>query len=384
MRPVATGCPNRVMGNHRSVIGGGAARRRAHLSVAREYVSVSIRNWSHLRQQRQGAICACAIPRRPWRNAQTIALMKYADYYKIMGVARTATDDEIKKSYRRLARKYHPDVSVEKDAEARFKEVQEAYEVLKDSEKRATYDGGHYRAHGEPVRPPPHEPSGPKRRRGRSPTDQAASFYTVDEFEFGAGYSDGGHAGSFNSAGSTPRAGRGRLAHVEIDLEEAFSGTTRTIEVNGNSNKKRTVRVNIPAGVTKDEVICLAGQGGPGRSGGKAGALYLTVHIRPHRLFQLEGRNVRLILPVAPWEAALGGRVRVPTLGQPVDMVIPAGAQAGQTLRLRGRGLPGNEAGDQYVQLKIVLPQATSARARALYEEMHRTLAFDPRADLGG
>jgi curved DNA-binding protein len=143
-----------------------------------------------------------------------------------------------------------------------------------------------------------------------------------------------------------------------------------------------TVRVTIPAGVTEGQPIRLAGQGEPGPNGGKAGDLYLEVHIRPNHLFQLEGRDVTLTLPVAPWEAALGGPVKVPTLAGTVEMSIPAGAQSGQKLRLRGRGLPGQPPGDQYVQLKVVLPQANSPEARALYEEMRQKLAFDPRADL--
>jgi curved DNA-binding protein len=330
--------------------------------------------------------------------------MEYRDYYKILGVARTAAVDEIKKSYRRLARKFHPDVSKEKDAEARFKEVQEAYEVLKDPEKRAAYDqlGSNWKA-GEQFRPPPDWAQGFEFRGGprtgrRNAGAQDGSYGSEDVFE-AEGFSDffsslfgggAGGAGPFASAGPRRRAGRDHHAGIDIDLEEAFEGTTRTLELKRPQLKPdgtlevgpHTVRVTIPAGVTEGQPIRLAGQGEPGPSGGRAGDLYLEVHIRPNKLFQLEGRDVTLTLPVAPWEAALGGPVKVPTLAGPVEMNIPAGAQSGQKLRLRGRGLPGQQPGDQYVQLKVVLPQANSPQAKALYEEMRQKLAFDPRADL--
>ncbi len=323
--------------------------------------------------------------------------MEYRDYYKILGVERTATADEIKKSYRRLARKYHPDVSKEKDAEARFKEVQEAYEVLKDPEKRAAYDqlGSNWKS-GEQFRPPPDWATGFEFRGGpRAGRQRAGSAEEVFEEE---GFSDffsslfgGGAGGPFASTGSTggrrSRAGRDHHASIEIDLEEAFAGTTRTLELKRPQLKSdgtleikpHTVRVTIPAGVTEGQLIRLAGQGEAGPGGGRAGDLYLEIHIRPNRQFSLEGRDVTLTLPVAPWEAALGGPVKVPTLAGTVEMNIPAGAQSGQKLRLRGRGLPGQQPGDQYVQLKVVLPPANSPEARALYEEMRRKLAFDPR-----
>jgi curved DNA-binding protein len=327
--------------------------------------------------------------------------MEYRDYYKILGVQRTASADEIKKSYRRLARKFHPDVSKEKDAEAHFKQVQEAYEVLKDPEKRVAYDqlGSEWKS-GEKFRPPPDWArgfefrGGPRAgggRQGAGARPGAAEDIFEDE-----GYSDffsslfGGGAGPFASAGTRRRAGRDHHASIEIDLEEAFAGTTRTLELKRPQLKPdgtlelqpHTVRVTIPAGIIEGQSIRLAGQGEPGPNGGRAGDLYLEVHIRPHRLFQLEGRDVTLTLPVAPWEVALGGPVKVPTLAGTVEMNIPAGAQSGQKLRLRGRGLPGQQPGDEYVQLKVVLPPANSPEARALYEEMRRTLAFDPRADL--
>ena len=336
--------------------------------------------------------------------------MEYRDYYKILGVTRTATADDIKKSYRRLARKFHPDVSKEKDAEARFKEVQEAYEVLKDPEKRAAYDqlGSNWKT-GDQFRPPPDWArgfefrGGPRGGAGRQSAGADTRYGGEDVFE-DEGFSDffsslfggrgpfaqGGAGAAGMGGGARQRAGRDHHAGIDIDLEEAFAGTTRMLELKrpGLSSdgtldvQLHKVRVTIPAGVTEGQPIRLAGQGEAGPGGGKAGDLYLEVHIRPNKLFQLDGRDVTLTLPVAPWEAALGGPVKVPTLAGPVEMNIPAGAQSGQKLRLRGRGLPGSQPGDQYVQLKVVLPEANSPEAKALYEEMRKKLAFDPRADL--
>jgi len=330
--------------------------------------------------------------------------MEFRDYYKVLGVERTASADAIRKAYRRLAHKYHPDVSKEANAEARFKEMQEAYEVLKDPEKRAAYDqlGSQWKA-GEQFRPPPDWGSGfefsgdGRARAGRSRGRGAGPR------GFGAG--EGGGLGEqdfsefFSSlfGGGSPfaaegrRPGRDHHARIEIDLEEAFRGTTRMLELKRPELKpdgtlelrNHTVRVTIPPGVTTGQLIRLAGQGEPASGRGSAGDLYLETHIRPHRLFQLDGRDVTLTLPVAPWEAALGASVTVPTLGGPVEVQIPPGSQSGQKLRLRGRGLPGKPAGDQFVQLKVVLPPGTSPEAKALYEEMRRKLNFDPRADQG-
>ena len=334
--------------------------------------------------------------------------MEYRDYYKILGVERSVTADALKTAYRRLARKFHPDVSKEANAEARFKEVQEAYEVLKDPEKRAAYDqlGADWKS-GEQFRPPPDWGSGYEfsggpaggggRRRGpQRPRNGGQQEFSQEDFsEFfssmfggaspfgGAGYTEGAAGG---------RAARDHHARVDIELEEAFRGATRTLELrrpeagaDGRVElRNHTVRVTIPAGVTEGQLIRLAGQGAPAGGGGPAGDLYLEVHILPNKLFALDGRDVTLTLPLAPWEATLGAAVTVPTLGGAVQMQIPAGSQAGQKLRLRGRGLPGKSPGEQYVQLKIVLPPADTAEAKAAYEEMRAKLPFDPRADLGG
>jgi curved DNA-binding protein len=323
--------------------------------------------------------------------------MEYRDYYQTLNVARSASADDIKKSYRRLARKYHPDVSKEKDAEAKFKEVQEAYEVLKDPEKRAAYDqlGSNWKA-GQDFRPPPDFGGGFEFRggpRGQGGPEFEASF--SDFFSTLFGGAAGGASpfeGSFGGAGarrrSAPRKGRDHHARIDIDLEEAYRGGSRTFELqkpeladDGTlAVRKHTVKVNIPAGIADGQQLRLAGQGEPSSSGGGSGDLFLEVHLRPHSKFQLDGRDVTVTLPVAPWEAALGATVTVPTLGGAVEMRVPAGAQSGQKLRLRGRGLPGNPAGDEFVQLKVVLPPADSPQARALYEQMQRELAFDARA----
>jgi curved DNA-binding protein len=329
--------------------------------------------------------------------------MEFRDYYKVLGVERAATADQIKTAYRRLARKYHPDVSKEPNAEARFKEMQEAYEVLKDPEKRAAYNqlGADWKA-GEQFRPPPDwgsgfefsgagRPGGATRGAGRAGRSRAGAaedgaFHEQDFSDFFSSLFGGGTPFARGGRG----AGRDHHARVAIDLEEAYRGTTRTLELRRPEVKPdgslelgtHTVRVTIPAGVTEGQLIRLAGQGEPPGGAGQAGDLYLEVHIQPHRLFQLEGRDVTLTFPAAPWEAALGASVTVPTLGGSVEMHIPAGAQSGQKLRLRGRGLPGQPPGDQYVQLKVVLPPADTPQAKALYEEMRSKLNFDPRANL--
>lgn len=330
--------------------------------------------------------------------------MEFRDYYKILGVERAATADQIKTAYRRLARKYHPDVSKEPNAEARFKEMQEAYEVLRDPQKRAAYDqlGSEWKS-GQQFRPPPDWGSGFEFGGGASPRSggtrsraRARAGVGGDEGTF----TDEGYSDFFSSlfgggspfGGAVRRGGRDHHARIDIDLDQAFRGTNSTLElkrpeIKGDGSlevRTHTVRVTIPPGVTEGQLIRLTGQGEPGADGGRAGDLYLETHILPHRLYQVDGRDITLTLPVAPWEAALGASVTVPTLGGPVDMHIPSGAQSGQKLRLRGRGLPGKPAGDQYVQLKVVLPPPSSPEAKSLYEQMRAQLNFNPRADFTG
>jgi curved DNA-binding protein len=318
--------------------------------------------------------------------------MNYKDYYQVMGLARTASQDEIKRAYRKLARKYHPDVSKEPNAEEKFKELQEAHEVLKDPEKRAAYDqlGQNWKS-GQDFRPPPDWGQG---------FEHSTHFSTGDDPAFSDFFSS--LFGSRSSFGRTSRgrdgfamSGEDHVAKIEITLEEAFRGGVRAIELKSPELqadghvvvKPRTLRVNIPAGVVEAQQIRLAGQGSPGAGGGRAGDLYLEISFLPHPLFQAQGRDLTMTLPIAPWEAALGATVQVPTLAGNVEMRIPQNAKAGQKLRLKGRGLPASSAntsaGDQYIILKVVVPPADTPRARELYQQMERELAFDPRAELG-
>jgi curved DNA-binding protein len=327
--------------------------------------------------------------------------MEFRDYYQTLGLQRSASADEIRKSYRRLARKYHPDVSKEADALERFKQLQEAYEVLKDPKKREAYDqlGANWKQ-GEQFRPPPDFGAGfdfnQARRRAQS-AGHAGGGGGGHEFADGAEFSDffsslfGGGAQPFGGSTGGPRRRNGRDQHagIDVDLEEAHRGVVRNITLQQGSAAgqaaaaERTLRVTVPAGVTDGQSLRLAGQGEPGSGkGAKAGDLYLTVHIRPHRNLELDGRDVKLTLPVAPWEAALGATLTVPTLGGSVDLRIPPQSQSGSRLRLRGRGLAGDPPGDQYVVLKVVLPPADTPAARELYERMQTELAFDPRANL--
>jgi curved DNA-binding protein len=323
--------------------------------------------------------------------------MDFKDYYATLGIERSASTDDIKRAYRKLARKYHPDVSKEADAEARFKEVGEAYEVLKDPEKRAAYDqlGADWKA-GQEFRPPPGAGSRGYyySSSGTPGGEQFGGFSEFFESLFGRGGMAGGMgggpgggpggAGGFHYRQAGPMRGEDQHARVKISLEDAFHGANRTLELRSPSTGRHSIRVAIPKGVTEGQRIRLAGQGTPGVNGGPAGDLFLEVMFEPHPIFEAEGRNILLTLPVAPWEAALGDTVGVPTLGGRVELRIPAGSQSGRRLRLKGRGLPGSPAGDQIVTLRIETPPAATPEARTLYEEMRSKLPFNPRRDMGG
>nr|VFK43633.1 MAG: curved DNA-binding protein [Candidatus Kentron sp. TC]VFK57771.1 MAG: curved DNA-binding protein [Candidatus Kentron sp. TC] len=318
--------------------------------------------------------------------------MKYKDYYQLLGVTRAATSDEIKRAYRRRARKYHPDVSKEPNAEERFKEVQEAYEVLKDPKKRNAYDhlGENWKT-GQEFRPPPDWGNGFEFSTGFS----GSPFGFSDFFEslFGGDFKGG--TGSFhtkNTRAAGPRQG-GRNEHprIRITLEEAYRGVERSLRLDERagmgadgrmSTKTRRIKVKVPAGITQGQRIRLAGQGGSGSMPGPKGDLYLKVEFLPHPLFQLVGKDLHLELPITPWEAALGATIEVPTLGGDVDLKIPANSQSGRKLRLKGRGLGSAPRGDQYIVLKIVTPPADSNAARELYERMAREMSFDPRVHM--
>ena len=310
--------------------------------------------------------------------------MQYKDYYKTLGLPRGASQEEVKRAYRKLARKYHPDVSKERDAEARFKEVNEAYEVLKDSEKRQAYDqlGAGWRA-GQDFRPSPQWETR-FNFRGGFPGAEHTGFSDFFESLFGRTGGGAGRRGGFRARGGDERAG------ISISLEDAYHGGIRTIELQVSdtdalgrvSNSTQTLRVKIPAGITDGQEIRLAGKGRAGSGGGPRGDLYLEVEIQPHELYRLEKRDVLLDLPITPWESALGATVAVPTLGGEVDLKIPAGFQSGRKLRLKGRGLPGHPVGDQYVVLQIVTPRADTEAARSFYERMARELPFQPRSKM--
>lgn len=316
--------------------------------------------------------------------------MEYKDYYKILGVNKDSKEDDIKRSYRKLARKYHPDVSKEANAEEKFKEVQEAYEVLKDPKKRAAYDqlGSQWR-NGEDFTPPP---------------NWQQQYANVDPSAF-EGVDLGGFSDFFSSIfgqGQQPRGsrmhqrarqhrGQDEHAKIQISLEEAYRGGEKNIhlevpeiDANGHIHRQtRTIKITIPAGVVSGQQLRLAKQGSPGFGGGEPGDLYLEMEIHPHRLFTLVGRDVYLTLPVTPWEVALGAKVTVPTLGGSVDMKIAANSAAGQKLRLKGRGLPGKpEAGDQYILLQIVTPPAKTEEQRKFYEQMANVMPYNPRTQL--
>jgi curved DNA-binding protein len=315
--------------------------------------------------------------------------VEFKDYYKILGVARNASAADIKKAYRKLARKFHPDVSKEKDAEVRFKEINEANEVLQDPEKRAAYDqlGADWQQ-GQSFRPPPGWGQGAAFRRSTSSDFGDASDFS-EFFSSLFGRSRGGMAGR----GGDGFRGRGQdhEARVRIDLDDSFTGATRSVSLRvpelddhgGRRDRMRELQVRIPKGIREGQRIRLAGQGGPGFGGGQAGDLLLEVEFAPHRLYRVEGRDLHLTLPVAPWEAALGAKVKAPTPTGVVEVSVPKGSQPGRKLRLKGRGLPGEPPGDLYLSIEIVAPPADTPRARELYEAMAKDVAFDPRRELG-
>ncbi|OGU50689.1 MAG: molecular chaperone DnaJ [Hydrogenophilales bacterium RIFOXYA1_FULL_63_33] len=313
--------------------------------------------------------------------------MEFKDYYQTLGVKRDATADEIKKAFRKLARKYHPDVSKEADAELRMQEVNEAHAVLSDPEKRAAYDQlGRGHRSGETFRPPPDWDAGFEfTGQGYAPGE------TADFSDFFAelfGHMGGARAGASHTRAGFRAQGEDHHAKVLLDLEDSFSGATRQISLRAPKVdaqgrvqlETRTLNVKIPKGVHAGQVIRLAGQGAPGMGGAPAGDLLLEVQFKPHPRFRAEGRDLQRTLPVTPWEAALGAIVAVDLPQGSVKVRIPEGAQSGRQLRVRGHGIPGQPPGDLLLDLQVVLPPATTPKARELYETMARELAFDPRA----
>jgi len=304
--------------------------------------------------------------------------MKYKDYYKILGVPRSAGEDDIKKAYRKLARKYHPDVSKEADAKEKFQEVSEAYETLRDKEKRAAYDslGSGFRQ-GQDFRPPPDwfERFGGERGEDLGGVDLSELFESLGAFGRASGFGRG-RGGRRGPAMAFP--GEDYEVPVRLTLEEAFSGTERTVQLDGG----RSFTARIPPGATDGQRLRLRGKGGPGANGGPPGDLYLQIHLEPHPLFRASGHDLDLEVPLAPWEAALGTQVEVPTMTGRVTMKVPAGSRAGQKLRLAAKGLPkpGGGAGDLYAVLSIEAPNPLTEAEKELFEELRRVSKFDPRA----
>ena len=317
--------------------------------------------------------------------------MESVNYYDVMGVAEDASADDIKKAYRRLARKYHPDVSSEPDAEEKFKAVGEAYEVLKDPDKREEYDTlRKYGAfEGDRFTPPPDWQSRAGFAEGGYTEVDPRHFSEFFEAIYGRGGGFGARPGSPKEQGFTFR-GEEVNARISISLAEAYSGTTRTfsLQIHRFDNngmpipELKTLKATVPAGVINGQKIRLRGQGQPGIGDGENGDLFLEVELEHDRRFVVDGRDITLVLPISPWEAILGASVDVPTLGGRVKLTIPAAANAGQKLRLKGKGLPGKPAGDQYVVLKIVVPPANSEEDRELVRKMQEQMPFDPRAEM--
>ncbi len=320
--------------------------------------------------------------------------MEFKDYYQILGLNDQAQAGEIKSAYRKLARRYHPDVSREENAEEKFKEVSEAYEVLKDPEKRAEYDQlcrmGAKTGDGQ-FRPPPGWESAAQFGSGGFTDVDAASFSDFFDSIFG-------HTGT---AHRTYRQGRqhsfsmrGEDLHTQLSLflEEAHQGVERQLNIQVPevddyglvSHRNKTLKVKIPAGVYDGQMIRLKGQGAPGIGGAPPGDLFVEIRLAPHPLYTVSGRDLLMTLPVAPWEAALGGTANVPTLGGTCQLKIPAGSNTGQKLRLKGKGLPGDPPGNLIVSLKVVMPESQTTRSNELFKALSEELAFDPRKGMGG
>ena len=316
--------------------------------------------------------------------------MKFQDYYQTLGVARDASPDDIKRAYRKLARKYHPDVSKEPDAEARFKQIGEASEVLQDPEKRAAYDavGSQQGGGSGDFQPPPGWDTGFE-FSGRGDEGLGAQDHS-DFFEALFGRAARG-MGAQRRTMHMP--GQDHHAKVLIDLEDAYRGAQRSVslrmpvlDAEGRGVlQERTLAINIPKGIREGQHLRLAGQGGPGLGDAPTGDLFLEIEFNTHRLYRVVGRDVYVDLPLAPWEAALGASVAVPTPDGEVELTIPPGSAAGRKLRLKGKGIPGSPAGDFYVVLTIALPPAGSDTAKHAYAALKAAAAdFDPRASLKG
>lgn len=310
--------------------------------------------------------------------------VNYKDYYKIMGVDKKSSQDEIKKSYRKLARKFHPDVSKEKNAESRFKEINEAYEVLRDEKKRTAYDqlGSNFKAGQAGFTPPPNWQDKYHQNNGDFNTGGQGDFSEFFDSLFGGGFNTNQHS----SRNHESRQGQDSHAKILIDLQDAYTGATRSftlqdkvIDDRGQTQfKPRTLKVKIPKGIKHGQKIRLQKQGETGYGGAKNGDLFIEVGFNPNPLYIVEGVNVTTELAISPWQAALGGKIKVPTPSGFIDLSLPKLVSSGSKVRLKGRGLPSKVVGDFFVKLKIVLPKSLSAEEEALYESL-KSLAMDEK-----
>ncbi|WP_444926377.1 DnaJ C-terminal domain-containing protein [Microbulbifer sp. TRSA002] len=317
--------------------------------------------------------------------------MEYKDYYKILGLDRSADQAQIKRAYRKLARKYHPDVSKEEGAEEHFKEVNEAYEVLKDPEKRAAYDqlGSGFQS-GQDFRPPPNWDQGFEFHGGGYTEADPEAFSDFFESLFGrGGFRQAYGRGQRRSYSAQ---GENTYARITVDLEDSYRGGTRQVTLKHSvlgadgrpQLRERTLNIKIPKGITEGQQIRLAGQGEPGIGEGKPGDLYLEIAFNPHPLFHTEGKTVYLDLPLAPWEITLGAKVQVPTPDGPIKVTIPANSTNGKKLRLKGRGIPAKQPGDMYIVMQTVTPPATTDIEREAYRQFGGAFNFNPRQSMGG
>lgn len=322
--------------------------------------------------------------------------MDYKDYYKILGVEKNVSANDLKKKYRKLARKYHPDVNKDPGAEQTFKDIGEAYEVLKDPKKRKAYD-----QYGSDWKAGKQQQGQRQQYQQQSQRAYAGGFGGGGGFDFGGDFGGGGgdYSDFFDSmfGGGGRRGGHGgRAAYqqqgedvdasISIPLKDAYTGTSRTITFQtpemtpdgAIEYKKKTLSVKIPKGIKKNGKIRLKGQGGPGHNGGAAGDMYITINIDPHKTYDVEGSDVFMTLPITPWEAALGAKINVPTPAGTIKLGIPKGSGSGKKMRLKGKGIPSKKCGDLYVELQIVLPPANDEKSTKLYEQMQE-LNFNPR-----
>lgn len=308
--------------------------------------------------------------------------IQFQDYYEVLGVNRSASDKEIQRAYRKLARQYHPDINKSPDAEEKFKQINEAYEVLGDPEKRKKYDslGADLKGGEEFTAPPEWE----FYYSGGEPGD------FTDFFKFFTGESRKFDTGEVPGGGLRVRRGSDQEAEIEVSLAEAFHGARKTVELekielgeDGRSVRiRKSYEVAIPKGVTTGTRIRLAGQGGKGTAGASSGDLFLRVRLKPDPRFHIQNHDLLSVVNVSPWEAALGAKVKVATVDGPVNMTLPSGTQSGQVLRLKGKGIPRQRgsAGDQLVTVRIVVPKSLSDRERMLFEELARESRFQPRS----